>query len=101
MSEAKKTKSFINDDSGVAYGIFAVIMFILLMGTVVVWYTPIFNQFLNVFNIFIAQGMVSQDTADAMEFNGFIVTAMVAFILFGVACWGIVRALEKRKAEGY
>jgi hypothetical protein len=101
MSEAKKPKSFIHDDTGIAYGVYAVIAFILMAGTVVVWYIPMFNSFLGIFNNFIGQGMVSQDTSDAMEFNGFVITSMVAFILFGVACWGVVRALEKRKLEGY
>jgi len=94
--EIPKNKSFLNNDSGVAYGIFAVIAFIILMGTVIVWYLPIHNQFIDTFNIFVGQGMVSQKTADAMEFDGWVVEALVAFVLLGVACWGIVRALEKR-----
>jgi len=89
-------KNFINNDSGVAYGIFAFIAFIILMGAIVVWLLPVNNQFIEVLNIFINQGMVSQDTADAMEFDSFVINSMVFFIMLGGACWGIVRALEKR-----
>ena len=93
-------KPFLKDDSGVAYGIFAVIVFILFMGTIVVWYIPLYNSFVSIFNGFISQNMISQNTSDAMEFDGFIINSMVAFILFGVACWGIIRALEKKRQEG-
>jgi len=92
--------SLIKEDSGIAYGIYAVGMFILLAGAFLVFLLPIFNTFISTFNIFISQGMVSSATADGMNFDVLVIEAMVIFILLGVAMWGVVRALEKKQLEG-
>ena len=93
-------RKFIKDDTGIAYGLFIIACFLLLAGVLYIAFLPTSNRFITVFNIFIDQDMVSQDTSDAFEFNTVVIAALPLFMVMGMALWGIVRALEKRNMGG-
>lgn len=93
-------QSFASHNYGIAYGIYAIALFLVFAGFYIALQQPVFNQFLSIFNNFVGQGMVSQQTADNMSFikNAFI--ALPIFILFATIAWVWIRALEKRQRGG-
>ena len=93
-------KPIIKDESGIAYGIYAVILMIFMGGAFLFLMTNVFNNLLTPFNSFIEQGMVSTQTRESMNFIYQVIGAMTFFLVFGVALWGWVRALEKKREEG-
>jgi Sec-independent protein secretion pathway component TatC len=89
-------KKLLDNEDGTAYGLLIIASFIFLGGTIYIVFLPMFNKFIGIFNTFIAQGMISQDTANAFNFNVLVIASMTIFMILGVAAWGITRALEKR-----
>lgn len=79
-----------------SYG-YIVIAALLIFGgmTASIFIIP-FNQIFTVYNTFISQGMVTQQNADAMTFQRYLILALPIIIVLGVFAWGIVRALEKK-----
>jgi hypothetical protein len=57
------------------------------------------NGIFTVYNGFIADGMATQQNADAMGFQRNVLLVVPIIILLGCMAWGIVRALEKRNEE--
>lgn len=100
ISKIIALKILFKSELAIAYGIYAVAMFLVFAGVFIIGMTPIFNQFLNIFNIFINQGMVSDQTAANMSFIMNVFISLPIFILFGVLLWTWIRALEKRQREG-
>ena len=93
-------KKFIENDQGIAYGIYAIGLFLVLGGAFFILLNPLFNRFFDIFNELIGQGMVSTTTSDAMSFIRNVLVAFVVFMLLGLMAWAYVRALEKRRYEG-
>ena len=93
-------KPIIKDESGIAYGIYAVALMLFMGGAFLFLMTNVFNGLLTPFNSFIDQGMVSQQTRDSMDFIFKVIVSLPFFLVFGVALWGWVRALEKKREEG-
>ena len=92
--------NMLKDDQGIAYGIYAIALFLFMAGAFVFLMTPVFNSFLNPFNQFIDQGMVSDQTRNSMAFIYEVIGAMAFILVIGVTLWGIVRSLEKKGEEG-
>lgn len=59
------------------------------------------NKIFASYNGLVAEGLVTQQNYDAMNFQQNIILIVPLIILLGCMAWGIVRALEKRNEEGF
>jgi len=85
------------DDRGVAYGLIAVIGFLVLGGLLIVLLGPLLNGIVDGFNTMISGGWVSEQTAGAFSWNLTLFGAIPVIGVFGIAIWAIVRANRKEE----
>ena len=91
------TISTIHDsDSGVAYGIGALLIFLLCFTAFFVLCTPVINELNGCANDQIADGEMSEQRKDAHDFVDLVWKGAPVFAVLAALCWGIVRALEAR-----
>jgi len=94
-------ESFSGNTNGIAYGIGALIVFLILTSLFYIAYTLFVSGLLDVFNTtMIPSDNVSVDRGASMLYLRRMWAAIPFFILIGGALWGIVRALEMKRAEG-
>lgn len=94
-------ESFSGNTNGIAYGIGALIVFLILTSLFYIAYTLFVSGLLDVFNnTMIPADNVSVDRGASMLYLRRMWAAIPFFILIGGALWGIVRALEMKRAEG-
>lgn len=84
-----------------AYGIFIVLLFILVAGVLVIVISPMMNETIDQVNPNITDGTLSSKYATYFNFSVGLAKALPVFIIIGVAGWAVVRALEKRNQEGF
>lgn len=92
--------SLIKDESAVAYGLY-VIAFFLISGTIMYVLTmEVIGLTTDNFNTMIDNGIVTERIANVYS-NQLTLASFVPYIMmFGLLCWGIVRALERKRTEG-
>lgn len=83
-----------------SFGIFIVLLFIIVAGVMAIVINPMMNDTIDIVNPNINDGVLSSKYATYFNFSVGLVKALPVFILIGVAGWGIVRALEKRGQDG-
>ena len=89
-------KSLKNDESGIAYGLFAAFAFLVLASVVYIYFSPITNGIINAFNNYVNLGLVTDDSRNAFAFGVTVWTFMMIVIAFGVFGFIVVRAHEQR-----
>ena len=90
-------RSLRKDESGIAYGLFAAFVLLLLGGAIYIYFSPIINSLINPFNIYIAQGLVSEATRNTVNFGVSVWAFLVLVIAFGIFGFIVVRAHEQRE----
>ena len=94
-------KGIVRDNTGIAYGIGVLLAFLVLSSLFYIAYTLFISALIDVFNSsMIPTGDVSVDRGGSMLFLYRMWAAVPVFILFAGAIWGVVRALEMKRAEG-
>ncbi len=89
------------DNSGIAYGIGVLLAFLILSSLFYIAYTLFVSGLLDVFNnTMIPSDNVSVDRGGSMLYLRRMWAAVPFFVLIAGALWGIVRALEMKRAEG-
>lgn len=94
---AKSMVRLLQDDTGIAWGLAAVFMMIVMGGAYYLFNLPIFNGLIRPLNDYIGQGLVSQQTADTASFGMNVVIFMPVVLLLGLFAWIVVRAHERRE----
>lgn len=89
-------KYFLNNNTAVSFGYIVIAAF--LLGATGIWimFAPIFNSLISAYNVNIADGIVTSQNQDAMEFHQNIIYIVPIILLIGIMGWGYIRALEKR-----
>lgn len=88
-------KHFLADNSGIAWGLAAAFLLIVLGGAYYLFNLPILNGLVAAINNYEAQGTVSQQTADNLDFGVKVIIFIPVILLLGVFAWVVVRAHEK------
>jgi len=88
-------KSFLKDESGISWGLSSIFLLLTFGGAMYLFFTPIINGILDVFNVYIGFNMVSQDTADAVTFGANVWIFYAAVTIFGLFAWIVVRAHDR------
>ena len=91
----------IKDNSGIAYGIGVLLAFLILSSLFYIAYTLFVSELISIFNTtMIPTDNVSVDRGGSMLYLRRMWAAIPFFVLIAGALWGIVRALEMKRAEG-
>lgn len=89
------------DSTAIAYGIGVLLAFLILSSLFYIAYTLFVSGLLDVFNnTMIPTDNVSVDRGGSMSYLREMWAAVPFFVLIAGALWGIVRALEMKRAEG-
>ena len=89
------------DNSGIAYGIGVLLAFLILSSLFYIAYTLFVSGLLDVFNnTMIPTDNVSVDRGGSMLYLRRMWAAVPFFVLIAGALWGVIRALEMKRAEG-
>jgi len=86
----------IDNDEGIAYGLIAVVMFLLIASMIFICCTPLINGITGHANQMIAEGQIGVQTAGAMEWNLALFAAIPIIGLLGIVAWAYIRSLEER-----
>lgn len=96
-----KMKTFSQSDTGIAYGIGVLIAFLILSSLFYIAYSLFLSELINIFNtVMIPTDNVSVDRGGSMAYLRNMWAAVPFFILIAGSLWGIIRALEMKRAEG-
>ena len=94
-------QTFSQSNTGIAYGIGVLIVFLILASLFYIAYTLFISELINVFNVtMIPTDNVSVDRGGSMLYLQRMWAAVPFFILIAGALWGVIRALEMKRAEG-
>ena len=95
------TESFTENTDGIAYGIGVLLAFLILSSLFYIAYTLFVSGLLDVFNnTMIPSDHVSVDRGGSMLYLRRMWAAVPFFVLIAGALWGVIRALEMKRAEG-
>ena len=85
------------NDSGIAYGFFMAIIFIIFAGFILALLSPAVNGFASAQNKYVNQGEVSVQTQQAVAWNvgAFVLCPVLALI--GIFYWAVVRSNEQKE----
>ncbi len=83
------------NDEGIAYGLIAVIVFIIGVAVLYICFTPMINGMIEGANGMIGDGQVGVQTAGAMNWSLAWFGAIPVIGLLGIFIWSYVRALEE------
>ena len=97
---AKTRSGILENDSGVAYGLYVIGVFLVLGTLLYVSMIEVAQQSNDIMNEFITAGSVTQKTHDVYLNQQNLLTFSPIIMLLGLFCWGIVRALNKKGVEG-
>lgn len=84
----------------VSYGIFVVLLFLIVASVLTIVLAPVVNQTTEIVNKDIEAGELSAKYTTWFNLIVGLCKAIPVFALVGVTGWAIVRALEKRQTEG-
>jgi len=90
----------VDNESGIAYGFFAAVVFIVIAAMVYAVLTPIMNGFVTEHNRLINDDMLSVQTKAAFQWNLNAFFLIPVFALVGILLWSVVRALEQKRLGG-
>lgn len=90
----------IDHESGIAYGFFAAVVFIVIAAMVYAVLTPIMNGFVTQHNDLVSKDMISVQTKAAFQWNLNAFFLLPALALIGILLWAVVRALEQKRLGG-
>ena len=100
-NHAEMTESFTENTDGIAYGIGVLLAFLILSSLFYIAYTLFVSGLLDVFNnTMIPSDHVSVDRGGSMLYLRRMWAAVPFFVLIAGALWGVIRALEMKRAEG-
>ena len=89
-------------ESGIAYGLFAVIILLIGAGLLLAIMAPMINPVTTEFNRQIDKGQVSQQTANAYQWTeSFFRYGLPIATILGAVLFGVIRALYRRRLDGY
>lgn len=88
------------NDSGIAYGFFMAIVFIIFCGFIVALLSPAVNGLVSAHNTYVNQGEVSVQTSAATNWNVGAFVLVPVITLLGILFWAVVRANEQKKYGG-
>lgn len=95
------TEQFTENTSGIAYGIGVLLAFLILSSLFYIAYTLFVSGLIDVFNnTMIPTDNVSVDRGGSMLYLRRMWAAIPFFVLIAGALWGVIRALEMKRAEG-
>lgn len=89
-------KSICKNEDAVSYGFFIIAVFLIGITAAWIMFMPTFNYIFISYNQNIADGMITTQNQESMQFHRNIIYIVPLIILLGIACWGIIRALAKR-----
>ncbi len=87
------------NESGTAYGLGIIAIFLVVCTAVFLIISPVINGFIDEYNGQADDGYVSEQRGDAMNFLLIVWKGMPVWVVFGLIAWGVVRALEQRSSE--
>jgi hypothetical protein len=90
------------DESGIAYSLMMIVVFIALASITYMYLTPFVNSAVQQYDtLIVSKGIVSEMTIDTLNFNLVILKAIPFFVaFFGVFVFGIVRSLYLKRTGG-
>ena len=89
-------------ESGIAYGLFAVIILLIGAGLIFAMVAPMINPVTTQFNKQIEGGHVSLQTANAYQWTvSWFRYGLPIATIFGAVMFGVIRALYRRRLDGY
>jgi F0F1-type ATP synthase membrane subunit b/b' len=83
-------------DEGIAYGWLMIAMFLVFGAILYVLITPSVNSITDEMNNNIADGVISEETSNAYNFNLQMFMAVPMFLLLGLLMYGVIRALNRK-----
>ena len=88
------------DDSGIAYGFFMALVFLIFCGFILALLSPAVNGLVSAHNTYVNQGEVSVQTQQAVAWNvgAFVLCPVIALI--GIFFWAVVRANQQKTYGG-
>lgn len=84
------------NDEGIAYGLIAVVMFIVGVALIYICFTPGMNGMIGAANDLMDDGLMGVQTAGAIRWGMGWFTAIPVIGLLGIVFWAYIRALEER-----
>lgn len=93
---------FLEDESGIAYSLIMIVLFVVLAGVTTIFVNPFINDIMQRYEtIMVSQGIISEMTIETLNFQLLVCRAVPFFVaFFGVFLFGIVRALYLKRAAG-
>ena len=89
-------------ESGIAYGLFGVIILLIGAGLMFAMVAPMINPVTTQFNLQISGGHVSQQTANAYQWTeSWFRYGLPLATIFGAVMFAVIRALYRRKLDQY
>lgn len=93
-------KRLIRDESAVSYPLFTIILTLIIGTACYIIITPAINIVSNVMNVYIADGTISVQTANAYAFNLNLYKILPLFMIIGLFLYAITQALLRKGTEG-
>lgn len=85
----------IKNDEGIAYGLIAVIVFIVGVAALYICFTPMMNSMIETVNGMIEDGQIGVQTVGSMNWSLALFSAIPVIGLLGILIWSYVRAIEE------
>lgn len=89
----------ISDESGVAYGLGIIAIFLVVCTAVSLIFAPVINGMIDEYNSQVDDNYVSEQRGDAMNFLLLLWKGIPIWSVFALLAWGVVRALEQKSSE--
>ena len=86
------------DDSGIAYGIGVLMIFLVTCTAIMIVFTPMINGIIAQHNAQVDAGSVSEQRKNSTAWTVTMWQSLPIWMLMGGLVWGIVRALEVRES---
>ena len=88
-----------SDESGVAYGLGIIAIFLVVCTAVSLIFAPVINGMIDEYNSQVDDNYVSEQRGDAMSFLLLLWKGIPIWSVFALLAWGVVRALEQKSSE--
>ena len=89
----------ISDESGVAYGLGIIAIFLVVCTSISLIFAPVINGMIVEYNSQVDDNYVSEQRGDAMSFLLVLWKGLPIWSVFALLAWGVVRALEQKSSE--
>ncbi len=90
--------AFIRDESGTAYGLGIIAIFLVVCTAISIIVSPVINGMVDEYNGQVDDGYVSEQRGDAMNFLLVVWKGLPIWSVFALLAWGVVRALEQKSS---